>query len=80
MVYMNAGKIDENGNVVVSFSHASDYVIVINDKNMAPSTNNKDVIKDTANHVNNLYGFVSIILCISGAFMLLYTNKKKSEE
>ena len=47
---------------------------------MAPSTNNKDVIKDTANHVNNLYGFVSIILCISGAFMLLYTNKKKSEE
>lgn len=80
MVYMNAGKIDENGNVVVSFSHASDYVIVINDKVMGPSTNNKDVIKDTANHVNNLYGFVSISLCISGAFMLLYANKRKSEE
>lgn len=78
MVYMNAGKIDENGNVVVSFSHASDYVIVINDKNMAPSTNDKDVIKDTANHVNNLYGFVSISLCIFGALMLLYANKKKS--
>lgn len=80
MVYMNAGKIDENGNVVVSFSHASDYVIVINDKNMAPSINDKDVIKDTANHVNNLYGFVSISLCISGAFMLLYANKRKSKE
>ena len=80
MVYMNAGKIDENGNVVVSFSHASDYVIVINDKVMAPSTNNKDVIKDTANHVNNVYGFISISLCISGAFMLLYANKRKSEE
>lgn len=80
MVYMNAGKIDENGNVVVSFSHASDYVIVINDKDMAPSTNNKDVIKDTANQAKDLYGFITISLCISGAFMLLYASKKKSEE
>lgn len=47
---------------------------------MAPSTNNKDVIKDTANQTKDLYGFITISLCISGAFMLLYANKKKSEE
>ncbi len=29
LVFMNAGKIDENGNVALAFTHASDYVIVI---------------------------------------------------
>ncbi len=32
LVFMNAGKIDENGNVSLTFSHASDYVIVIGEK------------------------------------------------
>lgn len=29
LVFMNAGKIDENGNVALVFTHASDYVIII---------------------------------------------------
>lgn len=34
MVFMNAGVIGENGNVTLSFSHASEYAIVISDEPM----------------------------------------------
>lgn len=36
LVFMDAGKIDDNGNVSLTFSHASDYVIVIGSKQTAP--------------------------------------------
>ena len=32
LIFMNGGKIDENGNVSLYFTHASDYVIVIDKK------------------------------------------------
>jgi hypothetical protein len=32
--FMNAGKIDKNGNVELTFTHASDYTIVVSDKAM----------------------------------------------
>lgn len=35
MVFMNAGAIGENGNVTLSFSHASDYAIVISDEELS---------------------------------------------
>lgn len=35
MVFINAGQISPNGDVSLEFSHASDYVIVMNDKEMA---------------------------------------------
>lgn len=40
LVFMNAGEIDANGNVAVSFSHASEYVIVVGDKAATPDSNN----------------------------------------
>lgn len=42
MVFMNAGVIDANGNVTLSFSHASEYLIVVNDRVMS----NDDVPAD----------------------------------
>ena len=35
MVFINAGTIDNNGNVSLAFSHASDYAIVINKKQVS---------------------------------------------
>ena len=37
MVFMNAGTINEDGSVSLSFSHASDYVVVISEKEMSQS-------------------------------------------
>ena len=37
MVFINAGKIQPDGNVNLEFSHASDYVIVMSDKEMSQS-------------------------------------------
>ncbi len=37
MVFINAGKIQPDGNVSLEFSHASDYVIVMSDKEMSQS-------------------------------------------
>lgn len=42
MVFLNAGVIDANGNVTLSFSHASEYLIVVNDRVMS----NDDVPAD----------------------------------
>ena len=35
MVFINAGTIDESGNVSLEFSHASDYLLVMSDKQMS---------------------------------------------
>ena len=43
LVFMNAGEIDANGNVAVSFSHASEYVIVVGDKAATPDNNNDKI-------------------------------------
>lgn len=51
LVFMNAGKIDANGNVGLAFSHASEYVIVIADK-AATENNTNDDTNNTDNTSN----------------------------
>lgn len=72
MVFMNAGEIDDSGNVKLSFSHASDYAIVISDKVMKTD----DVIKDTAKQNNDSRMWI-MILGLGGAFMCLLGKKKQ---
>lgn len=45
LVFQNTGRIDENGNVSLSFSHASDYIVVITDKKTIEN-NDKEQIKN----------------------------------
>lgn len=52
LVFMNAGEIDADGNVAVSFSHASEYVIVVGDKAATPDNNN-DKIENNDKTDNN---------------------------
>ncbi len=49
MVFMNAGTIREDGTVSLSFSHASDYVVVISDKQMSQANVPDDLqpVKDS---------------------------------
>lgn len=72
MVFMNAGEIDDSGNVKLSFSHASDYAIVISDKVMKT----EDAIKDTAKQNDAIYMW-SLILGLGGAFMCFLGKKKQ---
>ena len=76
LVFMNAGKINPNGEVSLSFSHASDYVIVINDKKMDSSS--ESVIKGTAKEGNQGIHFGIIILGMITVLGLgLVMNKKR---
>lgn len=84
MVYRNSGKIDKNGNVTVSFDHASDYVIVMSDKKMSQSDvpekltpNNQggnETVKtgDTA----PIFGFVLLAVVSMTAIVLVMRRKK----
>lgn len=47
VVFINAGMIDENGNVTLTFSHASDYVIVMNKQKMSDNDVPKDLRQNT---------------------------------
>lgn len=74
--FMNAGKIDENGNVSLEFTHASDYVVVIDEKSMAEDTKKtENPIQDTASTVggNGLVGML-VLAALGGTFYL--ANKK----
>ena len=66
LVFMNAGKIDENGNVSLWFSHASEYVVVISDK---------PVVADTSDNTN-IYFYV--IMLVVGTGLMLVSLKKKN--
>lgn len=84
MVYRNSGKIDKNGNVTLSFDHASDYVIIMSDKKMSQSDvpakltpNNKggnETVKtgDTA----PIFGFVLLAVVSMTAIVLVMRRKK----
>lgn len=75
MVFMNAGKINEQGDVTVSFSHASDYVIVINDVVMS----NEDAIKETAQDTASTSGSMVLIgICVLFAYGY-FTSKKQGK-
>lgn len=75
--FMNAGKIDENGNVSLEFTHASDYVVVIDEKSMAATTENP--IQDTASNVggNGLVGMLMLVAI--GGTCYLATKKAKAK-
>ncbi len=47
VVFINAGMIDENGNVTLTFSHASDYVIVMKKQKMSDNDVPKDLRQNT---------------------------------
>lgn len=47
VVFINAGMIDEDGNVTLTFSHASDYVIVMNKQKMSDNDVPKDLRQNT---------------------------------
>lgn len=49
MVFMNAGLIDSDGYVSVSFSHASEYVVVVNDKIMGETTSDSTTSSGNTN-------------------------------
>lgn len=55
MVFMNAGVIDANGNVTLSFSHASEYLIIVNDRVMS----NDDVPADLRPGIDTTGGAVT---------------------
>lgn len=59
LIFQNAGKIDANGNVSLSFSHASDYVVVITDKIMENEKSDNSAINapentDNETQINNV--------------------------
>lgn len=47
IVFINSGMIDENGNVTLTFSHASDYVVVMNKQKMSDNDVPKDLRPNT---------------------------------
>ncbi len=65
--FMNAGKIDKDGNVGLDFNHASEYVVIISD---APMGNNKD----TGDNANIAF-YTSLLL--AGAGLLFISLRKR---
>ena len=68
LVFMNAGKISDDGTVSLEFSHASDYVIVISEENMTPAA------PDTGDEA---IPFASMALLFAGAAFIFAVSKKK---
>lgn len=68
LVFMNAGKISDDGTVSLEFSHASDYVIVISEENMTPAA------PDTGDEA---IPFASMTLLFAGAAFIFAVSKKK---
>ena len=46
LVFMNAGKIDEDGNVELSFTHASDYIVVVDEDRTEEEMSKQEVTED----------------------------------
>ena len=79
--YMNAAKIDANGNASLTFTHASDYSIVIADKVMdgKDTTNNtpqKDDVPKTGD--NTPIAWLFVLALISGGTIVFFGRRKKA--
>ena len=80
LVFMNAGKIDKDGNVTLDFSHASDYVVVVGE-NRTTQDNPQDSTQDKQNAVTSpgTYEGISLVwytmLCV--AIFVAVQNLKK---
>lgn len=81
MKFMNAGKIGEDGNVSLDFTHASEYAVVINDKIMSPEKNTvlKGAIKDTSANPADTFNMLWV-MSLTGLGMYYYFKKKETEE
>lgn len=55
LTYINSGKISTNGEINLTFNHASDYVIVISNKDMSINNSNTNSTdnKNSSNSINN---------------------------
>ena len=74
--FMDSGYIDENGNANLSFSHASDYVIVIGEE-VKPSEVKASV--DTGDHSHlSMYVIVGVAAA-AGLGLVTYKKKKDFE-
>lgn len=87
MVFINAGQISPNGDVSLEFSHASDYVIVMNDKEMAqtdvPASVAPIIDKDKMVNQNkspktgdNWMEIVWMLCCFSALGVICFMRKK----
>lgn len=70
--FMNAGKIGVDGNVSLEFSHASDYVIIINDEIM------EKPIKDTATGTTQDPVSAMMAFCLLGCGYYVLSKKANS--
>ncbi len=66
LVFMNAGLIDENGNVSLNFSHASDYVIVIGEEVVEENIPDKGDVSTGASMLVLFAGCALVLACIYG--------------
>lgn len=64
MIFNNAGKIAENGSLSLSFSHASDYVVVFADHDMSVNNNPTGVWNSPVPYA------VTIMVCAIGALFI----------
>lgn len=87
MVFINAGKISPNGDVSLEFSHASDYVIVMNDKKMsqtdvpssiAPMADDKQKVNQNKSPKtgDNGIGVVWMLCGLSALGVICFIRKK----
>ena len=82
LVYMNSGVIDENGNVSLKFSHASEYAIVISERaaneinnNTDKKTNNK-AVPLTGDDFNAVPYMAAMLMCLAAVAVV---SKKRTK-
>lgn len=84
--FMNAGKIDESGNVSLTFTHASDYTIVVSDKAMnetedeTPTTPTDTDSPKTGDESPIVLLWVLVMVSGFGLCGLAYTGKRRKKE
>ena len=79
--FMSAGKIDETGNTELTFSHASDYTIVIDTQPMDGTVEAANDTSDNPSHNGYLWillGAVAVVLAALGAGYVLYRKRENS--
>ncbi len=84
LVFMNSGVIDENGDAVLNFSHASDYVVVIGSDRSADTgadgvgdTSADTGVETSSNNSGAIIGIIAIVVIIAVGIILFKKNKNK---
>lgn len=83
VVFINAGMIDEDGNVTLTFSHASDYVIVMNKQKMSDNDVPKDLRQNTKQNAvatgDNSHTSIPAFTAIFALLAFTIVSKRKKE-